>query len=80
MVCVRVREERQRAKDLLPAMATRRRSQHTNSGAAGQARLGVDDEGEALREWLKSLGITMKELKERAAAQLQLALGFWWEF
>ena len=36
-------------------------------------------EGAALRDWLESVGVTMKKLKERAAASLQLALGFWWD-
>ena len=39
----------------------------------------VDAEGVALADWLESMGVTMKRLKERAAATLQLALGFWWD-
>ena len=39
----------------------------------------VDREGVDFRIWLKAHGVTMKELKERVAAQLQLALGFWWD-
>ena len=39
----------------------------------------VDKEGVHFRVWLKGLGIYMKELKERVAALLQLALGFWWD-
>ena len=38
----------------------------------------VDKEGITFREFLRELGIFMKELKEKAAAQLQLMLGFWW--
>lgn len=39
----------------------------------------VDAEGAAFTAWLRALGIYVKELKDRAAAQLQLALGFWWD-
>jgi hypothetical protein len=39
----------------------------------------VDAEGVKLRLWLTAHGIYMKELKERVAAMLQLALGFWWD-
>ena len=47
--------------------------------AIGPVAAQVDAEGIALRDWLESLGVTMKKLKERAAATLQLALGFWWD-
>jgi hypothetical protein len=39
----------------------------------------VDAEGRALSDWLEDLGVTMKILKERAAAAVQKALGFWWD-
>ena len=39
----------------------------------------VDAEGVRLRLWLTKMGIFMKELKERVASMLQLALGFWWD-
>ena len=39
----------------------------------------LDAEGEALTAFLRRLGIYIKELKDRAAAQVQLALGFWWD-
>lgn len=38
----------------------------------------VDKEGKAFSSFLKMLGIYIKEIKDRAAAQVQLALGFWW--
>ena len=50
-----------------------------DTGTIGKDRATVDKEGVALREFLKGLGIFMKELKERAAATLQLMLGFWWD-
>ena len=39
----------------------------------------VDHEGAALTAFLRMLGIFIKEIKDRAAAQVQLALGFWWD-
>ena len=39
----------------------------------------VDSEGAALAAFLRMLGIYIKEIKDRAAAQVQLALGFWWD-
>lgn len=39
----------------------------------------VDAEGIRLKLWLTKYGIFMKELKEKVAAVLQLALGFWWD-
>ena len=36
----------------------------------------VDHEGAALTYFLRMLGIFIKEIKDRAAAQVQLALGF----
>ena len=45
----------------------------------GRVAAEVDAEGAAFTQWLKALGIFVKELKDRAAAQLQLALGFWWD-
>ena len=39
----------------------------------------VDSEGAALTAFLRKLGIFIKEIKDRAAAQVQLALGFWWD-
>ena len=39
----------------------------------------VEAEGAAFTAWLRMLGIYVKELKDKAAAQLQLALGFWWD-
>ena len=39
----------------------------------------VDSEGAALTAFLRELGIYIKEIKDRAAAQVQLALGFWWD-
>ena len=39
----------------------------------------VDAEGLAFTAWLQTFGVFMKELKDRAADQLQLALGFWWD-
>ena len=50
-----------------------------DTGTIGADRAAVDREGIAFREFLKSLGVFMKELKERAAATLQLMLGFWWD-
>ncbi len=45
----------------------------------GPVAVQVDTEGAQLTDWLESLGVTMKRLKERLAACLQLALGFWWD-
>jgi len=39
----------------------------------------VDSEGAALTTFLRMLCIFIKEIKDRAAAQVQLALGFWWD-
>lgn len=39
----------------------------------------TDAEGVLLRDFLHALGIFMKVAKDRAAATLQLALGFWWD-
>ena len=50
-----------------------------DTGCIGPDRAAVDREGIAFREFLKTLGVYMKELKERAAATLQLMLGFWWD-
>ena len=50
-----------------------------DTGAIGADRAAVDREGVAFREFLRTLGVFMKELKERAAATLQLMLGFWWD-
>ena len=36
----------------------------------------VDSEGAALAAFLRMLGIYIKEIKDRAAAQVQLALAF----
>lgn len=45
----------------------------------GRCMAALDKEGLALNGFLRSLGIMIKELKDRAAAQVQLALGFWWD-
>ena len=45
----------------------------------GELQRMVDREGEALTAFLRMLGIYIKEIKDRAAAQVQLALGFWWD-
>ena len=50
-----------------------------DTGTIGADQGQADREGVAFREFLKQLGIYMKELKERAAATLQLMLGFWWD-
>ena len=50
-----------------------------DAGLIGPDRRKVDREGVAFREFLRSLGIYMKEIKEKLAAQLQLMLGFWWD-
>ena len=50
-----------------------------DTGLVGADRSLVDREGVAFREFLRSLGVFMKELKERLAATLQLMLGFWWD-
>ena len=47
-------------------------------GSIGPDSAEVDQEGLDFGEWLKGLGIRLKELKEKAAATLQLMLGFWW--
>ena len=39
----------------------------------------VDAEGEALGDWLASMGVPTKAIKDKPAAQVQLALGFWWD-
>ena len=39
----------------------------------------LNSEWQAFKAFLKSLGITMKDLKERSAAMVQLVLGFWWD-
>ena len=39
----------------------------------------VDSEGAALTTFLRMLCIFIKEIKDRAAVQVQLALGFWWD-
>ena len=45
----------------------------------GAVQEAVDAEGEAFTAFLRTLGIFVKELKDRAAAQVQLSLGFWWD-
>ena len=45
----------------------------------GELQRMVDSEGVALTAFLRMLGIYIKEIKDRAAAQVQLALGFWWD-
>ena len=45
----------------------------------GELQRMVDSEGAALTAFLRELGIYIKEIKDRAAAQVQLALGFWWD-
>ena len=50
-----------------------------DTGLCGADRSQVDREGVAFREFLRSLGVFMKELKEKVAAKLQLMLGFWWD-
>ena len=45
----------------------------------GELQRMVDREGEALTAFLRMLGIFIKEIKDRAAARVQLALGFWWD-
>ena len=45
----------------------------------GELQRMVDSEGAALAAFLRMLGIYIKEIKDRAAAQVQLALGFWWD-
>ena len=45
----------------------------------GELQRMVDSEGVALTAFLRELGIYIKEIKDRAAAQVQLALGFWWD-
>ena len=42
----------------------------------GELQRMVDSEGVALTAFLRELGIYIKEIKDRAAAQVQLALGF----
>ena len=39
----------------------------------------LNSEWQAFKAFLKSLGITMKDLKERSATMVQLVLGFWWD-
>ena len=48
-------------------------------GCVGELQRLVDSEGAALTAFLWLLGIFIKEIKDRAAAQVQLALGFWWD-
>ena len=50
-----------------------------DTGNIGKDRKVVDREGIRFQHFLKELGIFMKELKVRAAATLQLMLGFWWD-
>ena len=50
-----------------------------DTGSIGDKRALVDKEGIAFQDFLRSLGIFMKELKIKAAATLQLMLGFWWD-
>ena len=45
----------------------------------GAVQEAVDAEGVAFTAFLRTLGIFVKELKDRAAAQVQLSLGFWWD-
>jgi hypothetical protein len=45
----------------------------------GMAISEVDVEGVGLTEFLEDLGVHMKSLKDKPAATLQLALGFWWD-
>ena len=39
----------------------------------------TNKEGKEFGEWLAEHGVYTKALKDRGAAQLQLALGFWWD-
>ena len=45
----------------------------------GDEKAGLDEEGEDLDQFLESLGVGTKRKKTRAAAQLQLSLGLWWD-
>ena len=45
-------------------------------GCVGELQRFVDSEGAALTAFLWLLGTFIKEIKDRAAAQVQLALGF----
>lgn len=48
-------------------------------GHMGPCHHETDAEGVRFKEWLRLLGIFLKELKEKVAATLQLMLGFWWD-
>ena len=48
-------------------------------GQIGEDASKVDDEGVNFREWLRLLGIYLKEAKEKAAAMVQKMLGFVWD-
>ena len=50
-----------------------------DTGSIGPDAALVDAEAIAFGEFCAYLGIFMKELKRRAAAQVQLMLGFWWD-
>ena len=41
--------------------------------------MGTDAEGAAFTEWLAARGVFSKVLKVKAAASLQLCVGFWWD-
>ena len=47
-------------------------------GPKGDA-MGTDAEGAAFTEWLAARGVFSKVLKVKAAASLQLCVGFWWD-
>ena len=50
-----------------------------DTGSIGSDRVEIDREGVRFQEFLSELGVFMKDLKIRAAAVLQLMLGFWWD-
>ena len=45
----------------------------------GRVRSMVDDEASSLSRFLKKMGTPVKEAKQRAAAQVQFVIGFWWD-
>ena len=48
-------------------------------GLYGPCRETLDRVATAFKVWLHALGIYIKEIKDKVAAQLQLMLGFWWD-
>ena len=48
-------------------------------GLIGAITSRLEREWERFKQFLRELGVPMKELKERLASTRQLMLGFWWD-